>query len=295
MEISQLEAFVAVAKSSSFSKASDSLHLSQPAISRRIALLEHSLKSNLFERTPSGILLSDAGKLFLPYAMRVMSSIHDGREALRTNEEAETGTINIALVGTLANTELSQKLKIFKQQHPKVVVKLQTALSHEVSELVAAGEAHIGLRYFSEPGNEITSHPLSQEQMITVCSADSKLLDTDRFQLEMLQKYKFLCFAKSRKKTKNSFYQLTQKLLIRADLDQIELMPVDSLSAQKRLTEADFGVALLPLSSVEEEIKLGSLRILEHPLLETLIDINLIHRKSLHMNSVLESFIEALK
>lgn len=295
MEISQLEAFVAVAKFCSFSKASDSLHLSQPAISRRIALLEHSLKASLFERTPSGILLSDAGKLFLPYARRVMSSIHDGREALKTNEETETGTINIALVGTLANTALSHKLKTFKQRHPRVVIKLQTALSHEVTELVTAGEAHIGLRYFSVQSKEITSHPLSQERMITVCSADSKLLDADQFQLNMLREYTFLCFAKSRKKTANSFYQLTQKLLIQADLDHIELMAVDSLSAQKRLAEADFGVALLPLSSIEEELKLGSLKVLEHPLLETNIDINLIHRKSLYMSRVLENFIEELR
>jgi len=291
MEISQLEAFVAVAKSGSFSAASELIHLSQPAISRRIALLEHTLKSTLFERIPKGVVLSDAGQIFLPYAMRVMSSIKDGVEALKTEDNIESGIINIAIVGTLASTDLSQKLKTFREKYPKVELKLRTALSHEVSDLVLSGEVHLGMRYFPDMSTDIQSTLLFKEPMVTVCASDSRLVDGDNADIEQLKSCQFLSFVKSKKKTTHSFYQMTRKQLIKAGLDEVELIPVDSLTAQKRLVEADFGLCILPLSSIEEELKLGTLHIIEHPLLRTHIDIFLIHRKSLHMNKVLTNFI----
>ena len=187
MEISQLEAFIAVAKTGSFSKASETLHLSQPAISRRIALLEHALKASLFERMPKGIILSDSGKTFLPYAMRVMSSIKDGMDALKTDNDIALGSINIAVVGTLASTNLSQKLKAFRATYPKVELNLRTALSDEVSDLVLSGEVHLGMRYFPESNTDIQSNLLLKEAMVTVCANDTALINRSGFKIEQLQ------------------------------------------------------------------------------------------------------------
>jgi len=294
MEISQLEAFIVVAKTGSFSKASETMHLSQPAISRRIAILEHALKASLFERMPKGIILSDSGKTFLPYAMRVMSSIKDGKEALKTDDNIASGIINIAVVGTLASTNLSQKFKAFRAKYPRVELNLRTALSYEVSDLVLSGEVHLGMRYFPENSSEIQSNLLLKEPMVTVCANDTALIDCSDFKIEQLKSCKFLSFAKSKKKTTSSFYQLTLKQLIKAGLDDIELMSVDSLTAQKRLVEADFGLSLMPLSCIDEELKLGTLRIIDHPLLRTQIEVFLIHRKTLPINKVLENFIQEM-
>ena len=294
MEISQLEAFIAVANTGSFSKASGTLHLSQPAISRRIAMLEHALNTSLFERMPKGIILSDSGKIFLPYAMRVMSSIKDGMEALKTDDNITSGRINIAIVGTLASTNLSQKLKAFRAKYPQVELNLRTALSDEVSDLVLSGEVHLGMRYFPDNNPDIQSNLLLKEPMVTVCANDTVLFDRSDFNIAKLESCKFLSFAKGKKKTTSSFYQITQKQLIKAGLDEIEMMPVDSLTAQKRLVEVDFGLSLLPLSCIDEELKLGSLSIIDHPLLSTHIEIFLIHRKTLHLNKVLENFIQQM-
>jgi len=295
MEISQLEAFIAVAKTGSFSKASKTLHLSQPAISRRISLLEHTLKASLFERIPKGIILSDSGNKFLPYAMRVMSSIKDGMEALKTEDNISSGVINIAVVGTLASTNLSKKLKAFRIQYPQVELNLRTALSDDVSDLVLSGEVHLGMRYFPESSSEIHSNLLFKEPMVTVCAHDTALFDHSNFKIEQLKSCKFLSFSQSKKKTTNSFHQITQKQLMKAGLDEAELMSVDSLTAQKRLVEAGFGLSLLPLSCIDEELKLGTLEVIDHPLLSTEIEIFLIHRRTLYLNKVLENFIQQMR
>jgi DNA-binding transcriptional LysR family regulator len=75
MELSELEAFVTISRAGGFTRAAELLHLSQPAISRRIELLERELGAPLFERLPSGIRLTEAGLALLPYAQQVLAAV----------------------------------------------------------------------------------------------------------------------------------------------------------------------------------------------------------------------------
>jgi DNA-binding transcriptional LysR family regulator len=140
MDMDQIRTFVAVARGRSFSGAAATLHRSQPAISRRIELLEREFDIALFERLRGGSILTDAGAAFLPYAEIVLAAAADGAEALRAGRQGETGKIPLALVGTLANAALTNALRKFGKQYPKVRLELRTATSQEVSDLVQRGE-----------------------------------------------------------------------------------------------------------------------------------------------------------
>jgi len=83
VELNQVEAFVAIVRARGFTRAASMLHLSQPAISRRIDLLEHELGAPLFERLRNGALLTEAGATFLPHAESLLASMKDGRDAVR--------------------------------------------------------------------------------------------------------------------------------------------------------------------------------------------------------------------
>ena len=87
MELSEIEAFVAISRAGGFTRAALLLHLSQPAISRRIELLERELGAPLFDRFPGGIRLTQAGESFLPYAQQVLSAMEDGKGAVHALEE----------------------------------------------------------------------------------------------------------------------------------------------------------------------------------------------------------------
>ncbi|GCE06893.1 LysR family transcriptional regulator [Dictyobacter aurantiacus] len=78
MELSEIEAFMTIQLVGSCTKAAEAMHLSQPAISRRIELLERKLGVPLFERLSSGIRLSEVGRAFLPHARQVLAAIEDG-------------------------------------------------------------------------------------------------------------------------------------------------------------------------------------------------------------------------
>jgi DNA-binding transcriptional LysR family regulator len=147
VDLDEIRTFVAIARVRSFSHAAETLARSQPAISRRIDLLEQELGAPLFERLRTGAVLTDAGVALLPYAQAALAAAKDGSESVRALRHGNVGTISLALVGTLADTRLTDALRRFTHRYPKVRLNLQTATSREVEELVRRGEATLGLRY----------------------------------------------------------------------------------------------------------------------------------------------------
>jgi DNA-binding transcriptional LysR family regulator len=91
MELDHAEAFEAIVRCGGFSRAAAALHLSQPAISRRVHLLERELGAPLFERMRSGAVLTDAGRAFLPRAEAVLPSMRDGIDAVGARYAARIG------------------------------------------------------------------------------------------------------------------------------------------------------------------------------------------------------------
>src|SRR5262245_29844768 len=150
MELDHVEAFLAIVRRGGFTRASASLHVSQPAISRRIDLLERELHAPLFERIRGGAVLTEAGRAFLPHAEAMLASQRDGIEAVDAIRGTTRGTVSLAVVGTLANAALTHALRRFRAAHPGVDLRLRTALSAEVSALVRRGDATLGLRYERE-------------------------------------------------------------------------------------------------------------------------------------------------
>src|SRR5262249_39772890 len=157
MELDHVEAFVAIVRCGGFSRASATLHLSQPAITRRIHLLERELGAPLFDRIHSGAVLTDARRTFLPHAEALLASMRDGIEAVGALRGTGRGTVTLAVVGTLASTTLTASLRRFREAHPGVDLRLRTALSVEVSALVLRGDATLGLRYDVDPHPDLVS------------------------------------------------------------------------------------------------------------------------------------------
>ena len=91
MDTHQLAAFISVAESGSFSLAANALHLTQPAISKRIAVLEEQLGARLFDRIGKQVKLTEAGQMLLPRAVNVIQELNDTRISIQNlNDEGET-------------------------------------------------------------------------------------------------------------------------------------------------------------------------------------------------------------
>src|SRR5271156_1046076 len=172
MDSDALNTFLTVHRRGGISSAAKALHRSQPAISRRIALLEQELGMPLFERIAGRTVLSDAGKVMVPYAERAVAAAQDAENAVRALAHSNSGPVALAVVGTLAGGGLAAIMKRFAREHPNVDLTLRTATSAEVSDLIRRGEVTIGLRYDFDRSNDLEYEWLFAEPLQVVCAPD---------------------------------------------------------------------------------------------------------------------------
>ena len=145
MDTHSLSAFLEVAEASSFSKAGERLHLSQPAISKRIAALEAALGTPLFNRVGRRIDLTDAGRTLLPYARRVIDELEDGRRALSQLSGAVSGRLSIGTSHHIGLHRLPEVLRSYTQDYPDVDLDIHFMDSEDACEEVAQGKLELGI------------------------------------------------------------------------------------------------------------------------------------------------------
>ncbi len=292
--IDEIETFVSIARRGGFARAAESLHRSQPAISRRVEMLEQQLGTPLFERVRGGVILTEAGRALLPYAEAALAGLKDGAEAVRGLARGERGAVSVALVGTLASTRFAAMLRQFGQRHPAVRLELRTANSQEVSDLVRRGEATLGLRYFTDTDPGLVSEQVTEEALVLACSPDHRLAGRRVRDPGVLAGERWVTFPPQRRR-REPFATALEQRLAAAGIEAADIVRIDSLTAQKRLVEAGFGIALLIESSVQEELRLGSLEIIDAPALRGGVPVTLVRRRNGYLSGAARSLVAVIK
>lgn len=257
-DLDALRTFLAIHAQHSFSGAARLVHRTQPAISARIRLLERELGAPLFDRTSQGVRLSAAGQALLPYAERALAAIQDGERAVRAVREGTGGAVSLAVVGTLAGPRLTRALTRFGTERPRVDLTLQTARSVEVGNLVRRGDATIGIRYHRDdvPGLDWT--PIGAEPLLVACAPTHPRAGRRVKSLATLRDERWIAFPESSGQRETSAGHVFG-LFLAEGLGAVHWTPVDSLTAQKRLVEGGFGVAVMPATNVYEERAQGTI------------------------------------
>jgi DNA-binding transcriptional LysR family regulator len=284
---------MAIQRTGGFSAAAEQLHRSQPAISRRIALLEAELGAPLFERVAGGVVLSQAGQLLRPYAERVLAALQDASEAIDALRLGHAGPLSIAMVGTLANGDLTSALQRFAARFPRIELSLRTGTSDEVSELVRRGDITIGIRYFDDPAPDLLCQALPAEALLVACGSAHVLAGKTVRSLRDLSAEHWLAFPRIHSRREASAETVFTQFLVR-DVPDIRWTPVDSLTAQKRLIEAGFGIALLPESGFIEERAAKTLAIIAVSDLDVAIPVTVIVRKGGYLSAAAMDLLRLL-
>jgi DNA-binding transcriptional LysR family regulator len=294
MELSHVEAFLSIVRYAGFTRAAASLQLSQPAISRRIDLLERELGAPLFERIRNSVVPTEAGRAFLPHAEALLASRRDAIDAVDAVRGTRRGEVTLAVVGTLASTTLTECLWQFQQAYPAIEFRIRTALSAEISDLVRRGEATLGVRYEVDRDPDLLSSTLFDEQMVAVCSARHRLARARRIKPEALSDERWITFPVRPGAAREPYLSRLEQRLAACGLSGSTIIPIDSLTAQKRMVEAGFGLALLPESSVAEEVRSGTLRVLRVSALRATIPVVLIRRRRAFLSGATQALTALL-
>lgn len=145
MDFKQIEAFINVAKYKSFSKAADSIYLSQPTISAHIASLEQELNMPLFDRHGKDVKLTKAGTLFLEYALNLINIRNTAIASLSEFDNRISGSLNIASSTTPCRFILPSLVKSFNHTYPEVNFLIKEDSTKNVIDQVLSGDADIGM------------------------------------------------------------------------------------------------------------------------------------------------------
>lgn len=159
MDTHNLKAFVLVAESGSFSLAAEKLHLTQPAVSKRIALLEEQLGSGLFDRIGRNITLTEAGRALLPHARAVQQELAAAQQSVRDLAGEVAGQLRIATSHHIGLHRLPPILSEFSRAFPAVHIDIDFMDSEQAYELIMQGKAELAI---------VTLAPSEEASLITL-------------------------------------------------------------------------------------------------------------------------------
>ena len=184
MDLATLNAFIAIAELGSFSEAAERLHLTQPAVSKRIASLEQQLSVRLFDRLGREVSLTEAGRALLPRAYQILNVLDDTRRALTNLNGEISGRLTLATSHHIGLHRLPPLLRAFTRAHPQVALDIQFLDSEVAYEEVLHGRAELAVITLApetrEPVHAVAvwddpldfvaapEHPLARSQVISL-------------------------------------------------------------------------------------------------------------------------------
>jgi DNA-binding transcriptional LysR family regulator len=180
MELQNLQAFVLVAETGSFSQAAEKLHLTQPAISKRIALLEDQLGAGLFDRIGRNISLTEAGKALLPRAKSVEQELRAAVQSVRDLSGEIAGELRLATSHHIGLHRLPPVLSSFSSGYPRVQIDIDFMDSEQAYELIMQGKAELAVVTLApQPEQSVISVPVWRDPLDFMIAREHPLLADD--------------------------------------------------------------------------------------------------------------------
>ena len=240
-DLNDLQAFRAVAELGNFRRAAESVHISQPAFSRRIDKLEEALGVRLLDRTTRRVSLTAVGRDFARKVQVLLDELDATLLAIRGVAATRMGEVTVACVPSTVYYHVSQVIQRFRQTYPKVRVKVFDASANEVLGAVARGEADFGLNFIGSQEPDIEFLPLVQERFVAACRRDHPLARRRRVAWADLAAYELISVAQS-----SGNRLLLDQALAGLDLRLNTVCEAQHVTAMLGLVEAGLGVAAVP-------------------------------------------------
>ena len=287
-----LETFLAIHRAGSISAASEVLHLSQPAVTRRLQALEHQLGAPLFDRTRQGLRLSTAGEVLLPHAERATAAELDALRAVAEHLHGDTGRVTLGVVGSLAGRWLSDVITDVVADHPGIDLVVSTATSQQIRDQVLRGDLVLGIGYARPTDPDLEVRVLFHEALVVV-AAPSHPCAGRRIALKDLRGERWLMFPELPSQPESSG-SIAARLLEQHHVPAEQIRPIDSLSAQRAMARAGYGLAFVPDSAVADDIAAGDLVTLDVRDARVTAPVTLLTRRAGYLSRAARAVIERL-
>jgi DNA-binding transcriptional LysR family regulator len=249
-DLADLRAFIAVADLGSFIAAAQALHLSQPALSRRVDKLEQALGFKLFDRTTRKVELNAMGRSFMPRARHVLNELENALLGMTELSDRLRGQVTVACVPSAVGAFVARGLSEFHQQFPRIRVNLMDDTATNVLLAVARAEADFGISYLGTQEPDLEFEPLIEEDFVLACPPGNELASRSAVTWSEMAEHECVMLAPG---TGN-------RMLIDQALAGVKLQPppqiwsceVRHVPALTTLIESGIGIGAVPRFSIPQ-------------------------------------------
>jgi len=289
----KLRVFCTVAETKSFSKTSEIIHLTQPAVSLQIQALEEKYETKLFDRSSSTVNLTSAGELLYKYAKEILSLYASAEKAIGKQTGILKGSLTIGAGSNIGNYILPSVITEFRNSHPKMKIYLHVCNTKRVIEMLNSGNIDLGLVEGDISRQKITVKRLLSDELLLIVPPDHAWSKRKDVSISELAKESFI-FREAGSGTR----QIIEKFLGRhgITLHDMKISTIlGSTEAIKDAVENGLGISIISRWAARKENKYGTLRLLGIKEEKMVRDFSLVVNKNSVSSNSLEEFLTFLR
>ncbi|RZL87365.1 MAG: LysR family transcriptional regulator [Variovorax sp.] len=246
VSLRQIEVFLAVAKTMSFSQAARLCHLSQPALSANVKRLEDTLGARLFDRHTRKVALTPVGQEFMSMASAMTESMALTLARMQDFVAGKRGRVVVAAAPSMAASFAPGVIAHFSQRHPEIDIELHDELSDVCVDMVRSGAADLALAPFKQKADDLVQLELFRDPLVVICPADHALTQRANVRWRDVQAYPHIVMNAS-----SGVRQLIDTEFARHNMRLRPAFEVAHVGTMLGLIGANLGIGELPRSLIE--------------------------------------------
>lgn len=253
MDTRRLEAFAAVARERSFTRAALSLHVSQSGLSQQIAALERELDARLFDRTRRRVALTPAGEALLGWAERLLGDAEGARRAVTVAQGRIGGVLRIAASRTISGYVLPRALAALVAQHPDVRPSVTAENTERVVQLLIAGAVDVG--FVEGDAHGVDLRPFHRDELVVIAPPTHRFRAFEEVPPAELAHEPFVA-----REPGSGTRQIAETALVDIGVPALRVVAeLSGIEAIKGSVEAGLGVSIVSALTVRRELHAGVL------------------------------------
>jgi LysR family transcriptional regulator, nitrogen assimilation regulatory protein len=252
MDIRQLEYFLHVASTLNITHASMRAHVSQPALSRQIRLLEQELGMKLFKRKVRGVELTETGLRLLERTRGLLADVGQLKSEIMSRANEPTGVVRIAASNSLSHILTARVVANYRARYPAVSVCVSENTSMIVRQAIATNAADLAVLSDRESFAGLTKAPLLAEQLLLIGPREAGLKLSQSVEPSVLTDLDLILTP-----FPNGLRRVVDAILVRTGKVSTTKMEVDTNSLMIHMAQLGAGYAVLPYSGVHEALRRG--------------------------------------
>lgn len=288
--LNQLRVFREVARHGHVTRASEALFVSQPAVSRCVKDLERQVGMPLLEPVGRRMRLTEAGKVLIAHAERILTEISDAERALSGLKEGETGRLVLGASSTPGTYLLPDLLGRFRRAHPGVEVALVIADTHEVLARILDGRLDVGLVGEADFAPALQVEPYSRDALVLILAPAHPLAALHTVSLSDLREETFVL-----RESGSSTRTVLERALSEQGFRPRSVLELGTTEAVKKAVGAGLGVSFVSECAVELECRAEALVTRRVSPLELHRGLHLVRRSSFRPTPLYRRFLAALQ